>query len=129
MNAIERQESTLLFERIGGLRIKHILIWLITSVISVVILFPLTNRTGTIGPTGNIIYAVNLTAVSIIRPPIVGVVARSFINSFSAAWWNSGLSPIFFLMSQRIIFGPASSAMNKPVRAAMMQRNITSWYA
>ena len=66
MNAIERQESTLLFERIGGLRIKHILIWLITSVISVVILFPLTNRTGTIGPTGNIIYAVNLTAVSII---------------------------------------------------------------
>ena len=64
-----------------------------------------------------------------IRPPIVGVLAFSLVSSFKAAWWNSGRSPIFMRISQRMIFGPISKAIASDVRIAMTARNMTYWYA
>ncbi len=64
-----------------------------------------------------------------ISPPIVGVLAFSFVSSLSAAWWNSGRSPIFLRISQRIIRGPITSAIARDVNVAMTARNMTYWYA
>jgi hypothetical protein len=60
-----------------------------------------------------------------IRPPIVGVLAFSFVSSLRAAWWNSGRSPIFIRMSQRMILGPISSEIARLVSVATTARNRT----
>ena len=67
-----------------------------------------------------------MIAASMMIPPIVGVLARSFISSLRAAWWNSGRSPILSRMSIRMTRGPVKKAIRKLVMAAMMARNITS---
>ena len=57
--------------------------------------------------------------------PMVGVLDLSCINSLRSLLWNSGLSPIFCLISQPMVLLPVIKTSRNPMSTLMMARNST----